>query len=290
MTCLMTMVSGIFFTSDVYAPTWEVSYVERGSGMEISSDIVLTFSKPIEQTDDTEIEDAEVATLFTLKIGGVDIAFTGVINANKDVVTLQNSSFIPALTTAANSSDQILVAPTAAVRGKVNEAGVSTTAPTDKYISDYDAPTVDVLTINTNTEGDEFKFNLSSSEDGDLYWLVKPGSETLEASVVKTTGALVSQDAGDTKVVTVDTDITSETAYTVYAVAEDGDGNISVVATLAVTTPDVTAPELASNDENFSTAGVLTLTFNDDVVPGAGPALAYVRLYDSKKIGWVLLN
>src|SRR5690606_21565718 len=47
-----------FYTKDVVAPTWEATYVERGEGMDITSDIVITFSKPIEKTGGAEITNA----------------------------------------------------------------------------------------------------------------------------------------------------------------------------------------------------------------------------------------
>jgi hypothetical protein len=59
-----------FFTMDVKAPTWDVSYTERGEGMDITSDIVVTFSKPVEKTNGSTITNADVATLFTLTVGG----------------------------------------------------------------------------------------------------------------------------------------------------------------------------------------------------------------------------
>ena len=274
-----------FFTSDEFAPTWEVSYVERVSGMDITSDVVITFAKPIMQSDDTEIENAEVANLFTLAVGGASrtsISFTGMINEAKTVVTLSNASFIPELTTA-NSMDTIFVAPTAGVIGKVNKAGVNTTAPAGKYVSDYDAPAIDNSTVTANTKGTEVTFELSSDEDGTIYWWIQKGTETLTAEVVKTAGMAITNHVNTKNEEATKTDLESETVYTLYSVAEDATGNLSGVDEETFTTPDITKPMIDGDlPMYFAENGTLTLTFTEDVDPNG--ATAYIRLADTKEI------
>jgi methionine-rich copper-binding protein CopC len=270
-----------FYTKDVIAPTWEVTYVERGEGMDITSDIVITFSKPIEKTGGTEITNADVATLFTLALEGTPntpIAFTGNISADKTVVVLENASFLPALSTAM-SGGVLLVAPTTGIRGKVNQKAVSTTAE-EINISDYVAPTV-TLTAGA-VEGEEFEFNVSSNEAGTIYWLVVKGAATTKTAADVMVGTAIEDYESGIETITVDEDIESETEYTVYAVAVDETGNVSTVKTVTVETDDITKPLLVAKTSTFTNAGVLQLDFNEEVVPGT--ATAVIRLAGTLEI------
>ena len=276
-----------FTTKDVFAPTWEVSYTERGSGMDIASDIVITFSKPIEEADGSEIVDVNIANLFELKLNGSTIEFTGTIDAAKKVVTLSNDAFVPALTTD-DSEKTISVAPAAsAIRGQNNLEPVSETAETFP-VSDYVAPTVDVLTVNDVSDGIKFKFNVQSSEKGTVYYVVTAGDQSgspLTASVVKTTGTALSVNASSTKIVTV-TDVTSETTYTVFAVAEDETGNLGEVEATVIETGDITKPTTILMPNAFTKEGKLTISFSEDVDPMG--AMAYIRLQSSGQIVGVI--
>lgn len=268
-----------FFTDDVNAPEWEVSYEERGEGMDITSDIVITFSKPIEKLAGGAIASADVANLFELEVGGVEIAFTGSINAEKTVVVLENNSFIPALTLS-NSGDLVSVVPVSdAIRGQVNHAAVSTIAETFN-ISDYDAPTATISSL-VNTEGISFEFDVASNEDGTVYWLVQEGDDELTAEVVKAGGTALEVEAGVAETVEVE-DVESETEYTIYAVAEDETGNMSVVAEHTFTTADITKPVVVNRSANFDAAGKLYLGFSEDV--DANSAVAVIRHADTKEI------
>lgn len=268
-----------FFTDDVNAPEWEVSYVERGEGMDITSDIVITFSKPIEKWAGGTIASADVANLFTLTVGGTPIAFTGSINAEKTVVVLENNSFIPTLTVS-NSGNLVSVAPVSeAIRGQVNHAAVSTIAETFN-ISDYDAPTATITNL-VNTEGTSFEFDVESDEDGTVYWLVQEGDNELTAEVVKAGGTALEVEAGDAETVEVE-DVESETEYTIYAVAEDETGNLSGVASHTFTTADITKPVVVNRSANFDADGNLYLGFSEDV--DANGAVAVIRHADTKEI------
>ena len=269
-----------FYTKDVVAPTWEATYVERGEGMDVTSDIVITFSKPIEKTGGTEIANSDVANLFTLTVNGNPVAFTGNINADKTVVVLENASFLPALSTA-NSGQVVNVAPTTGIRGKVNQKAVSTTAAVIN-ISDYVAPTV-TLTAGA-IAGEEFDFNVSSNEAGTIYWLVAEGEAATMTAAEVMVGTPIEDYESGVEVVTVDEDIESETKYTVYAVAVDETGNVSAVKNVTVTTADITKPQLVSKTTTFTNgSGTLGLKFNEDVVIVSG-AKAVIRLAGTLEI------
>jgi large repetitive protein len=265
-----------FYTKDVKAPTWEATYTERGEGMDVTSDIVITFSKPIEKATGAAIANADVANLFTLTVGGVPIAFTGNINADKTVVVLENASFIPALTT--NNSSQAVVLAPIGIQGQVNEQDVTGTA--NFFVSDYDAPSV-TLALDA-VDGEEFSFDVESDEDGTIYWLVAEGDDTMTAEEVMAGTAIEGYETGAPETVTVDEDIVSETTYTVYAVAVDETGNVSDVETLEIETLDITKPLLVSKTNTFTSGGVLSLNFNENVVPNG--ATAVIRLAGTLEI------
>ena len=269
-----------FYTKDIVGPEWVVSFTERGAGtMAINSDIIITFDKPIEKADGSEIANADVATLFTLTVNGANLPFTGNINAGKTVVVLENSSFTPALTIA-NSSQEVTVAPTVNVRGKVNHVVVST-IPEVFDISDYDAPTA-TLSDATAITGDSFEFDVSSNEAGTIYWVVQQGTGTLTAAQVKAAGTAIEDYVSGDETVEVETGLVSETQYTIYTVAEDATGNISAVVTKTVTTDDVTPPTLVSKTSVFDASNQLTLTFSEDVIPNG--AVAVIRKADTHEI------
>ncbi len=267
-----------FFTKNIEAPKWAVSYTERGEGMDITSNIIITFDKPIEKNDGSEITNTDVASLFTLKVNNVNYLFTGNINAEKTIVVLENSSFTPLLTTA-NSGQEVKVAPTSNIRGKVNHAAVSTVEAVFN-ISDYVAPTASISNIHDIT-GDEFKFDISSNEAGTLYWVVQQGTGTLTAAEVKAAGTVITNYTTGPKAV-VKTGLVSETKYTIYGVAEDKTGNISEVVTVEVTTADVTPPVLVSKTNVFDANNQVTLTFSEDVIPDG--AVAVIRKADTHEI------
>jgi len=77
--------------SDVTAPTFTANIGNGDINVAINTTIVLTFDEAIRNIDDSEITDANVATLLTLKetdAAGMDVAFTATIDADKKVITI----------------------------------------------------------------------------------------------------------------------------------------------------------------------------------------------------------
>jgi hypothetical protein len=78
------------YVADVTAPTFVATPTNGDINVAINSPIVLTFDEAIRNLDDSEITNANVASLLTLKetnASGVDVLFTATIDAAKKVIT-----------------------------------------------------------------------------------------------------------------------------------------------------------------------------------------------------------
>jgi hypothetical protein len=76
--------------ADVTAPTFTVTPNNGDINVAVNTPIVLTFDEAIRNIDDSEITDANVAALLTLKetdITGADVPFTATIDAAKKIIT-----------------------------------------------------------------------------------------------------------------------------------------------------------------------------------------------------------
>ena len=83
--------------SDAIAPEITISPENNATNVPLSSEITISFSKPVRNLDDTEITDVNVASLITLKVDsitGADVPFTATINTGKDTITITPSSLL----------------------------------------------------------------------------------------------------------------------------------------------------------------------------------------------------
>ncbi len=257
-----------FYTYDATAPTWEVTYDVLGEGMNINSDIVITFNKPVD-FNNAAITNAQITNIVNVTVGGSALAFTGTISEDKTVITLDNSSFVPALTEA-NSGDEVVVTLDAGFRGVGNDLAV--TATVDPFnIADYEAPSVTLT--EESVAGDEFEVAISADDKGTLYWIFQEGTISGSVTAEDVMAGTVIEDYESGDVVITVAGVNSETTYTVYAVAVDENNNVSDVASLEVTTADVTAPVVVEKSDTFTEGGVLTLTFSEDVSANGAEAI-----------------
>ncbi len=278
----------MFYTYDKTAPTWTVDYVKLGGGMDINSDIIITFSKPVDDNG-TAITSAQLANLITLEVGSTNIVFSGTINEDKTVVVLDNSSFVPALSTIDNYSNMaVTVTIDGTIQGVDNDLPVETVTKTFN-IADYTAPSITSVTEGT-VGGDQFEFVVTANEDGTIYWLVKEGAaETVTAAEVMAGDTIENYTADEDETVTV-TGVESETQYTVYAVAVDANDNVSTVnSSLSVTTIDITAPVIAGElpsvfEVDNAGLGTLLLVFSEEVELPADGATAVIRKADTYQL------
>ena len=271
----------VFNTGDVNAPTYEVTYTERGENMmAFDSDITITFSKPIEKTDGSAISNVDIANLFDVDVDSNPAEFTGTIDATKTIVVITNSSITDYPIT--KESSEVTIASSGSIRGAVSDAAISVDATI--IVSDYAAPELMLSTVTPAAEGDAADFTLTSSEAGTIYYTYMAGDGDTEApavDVIKGATALTVE-AATAKDVNLD-GLTSETSYVVFAVAEDALGNTTEVSSEVFVTPDVTKPTLADGftlptefTMTSATAGTLTLEFSEDVNANS----AVVKLYN----------
>ena len=93
--------SSITFTAreigvtDTTAPTITWSPADSATAVAVDSNITLTFTEAIRNTDNTELTDSNVDSLITLKLtnsSGSDISFDATIDSAKTVITINPSS------------------------------------------------------------------------------------------------------------------------------------------------------------------------------------------------------
>lgn len=78
-------------TGDVSTPTFTFNPVNASSTHPINKPMTITANEPIRNADGSEITDANVADVITLKqtnSGGTDITFTATINGSKTIITI----------------------------------------------------------------------------------------------------------------------------------------------------------------------------------------------------------
>ncbi|HET6556893.1 MAG TPA: Ig-like domain-containing protein [Prolixibacteraceae bacterium] len=288
-----------FTTQDKLAPTVAYSFTKRADDkVATTSDITITFSKPIEKVGGGAITNSDVATLFTLKktagpgfIGSK--AFVGEINADKTVVKVLNSSLVT-LGEFTALSDYTIEINAGAVRGKTNNVVLGANLQAFQT-SDYTAPDVVVSVANAvaDVKKDEATVTFASTDNVELttvYYTIQEGDANTaapSASAVKADKSAVL--TGAAKTVTYKFEgLKEETSYVVWAVAIDKAGNESAVKKAVFVTDDATKPVLVAKPESF-VDGKLTFTFSEAVSPVAGS----VRILDAasmKEIAVLGLN
>lgn len=288
-----------FTTQDKLAPTVVYSYTKRADDkVATTSDITITFSKPIEKIGGGAITNSDVATLFTLKktagpgfIGAK--AFVGEINADKTVVKVLNSSLVT-LGEFTALSDYTIEINANAVRGKTNNVVLGANLEAFQT-SDYTAPDVTVSVANAvaDVKKDEATVTFASTDNVALttvFYTIQEG----DANTAAPAAAAVKADksatlAGAAQTVTYKFEnLKEETSYVVWAVAVDKAGNESAVKKTVFITDDATKPLLVGKPSSF-VDGKLTFTFNEAVSPAANS----VRILDAasmKEIAVLGLN
>lgn len=283
-----------FTTKDTKAPTVTYTYTKRADNkVATTSDITITFSKPIEKVDGSAISNADVANLFTLtKTAGPGFlgtkAFVGSISADKTVVTVLNSSLVTLGEYTPLSSYTIAIN-AASIRGKVNNVVLG--ANTDAFTtSDYTnpvvtpsiaAPITDIV-YNPVTGKHEATVLFTCTDNMNLatvYYTIQEG----DASTAAPAASAVMADqmkaiAGASPQTTTYkfAGLKEKTSYVVWALAVDEAGNQSAVGKVVFVTDDVTKPKIATLPTSFDAAGKLTFIFDEAV----SPAAASVRILD----------
>ncbi len=90
--------SATFTTAAYPAANVNFSPADGTTDVDIHSDIILTFDNPMRKIDNSEITDADISSFVSLIDANGDIAYTGSINAEKTVITLNPDESLPILT------------------------------------------------------------------------------------------------------------------------------------------------------------------------------------------------
>jgi hypothetical protein len=154
-----------FSTKEVNAPTVAISYNRLGAdGLpSVSSDIILTFNRPIRKVDDSPVTDADIrdavnpiVKMIDVTNGNTDLAFTASINAAKDVITINNPSLVLLNEMQANRKYTVTVNPAATAAAKKVEGaagGVQVAETTFTFrTTDTQKPTVPTVAFKTANE------------------------------------------------------------------------------------------------------------------------------------------
>jgi len=294
-----------FTTKDENPGTPTFTYTKRADGkVAKTSDIVISFTRPIKKTDGSAITNADIATLFTLTktaTSGVDPvpsvkAFVGTISADKKTVTILNSSLVTLgeMTELATYTIGVSVGSPmvyANADNSTNAVVAFDTFTTSDYTIPVVTPTIAVpvtdiryAAIAPSTVKQHLaKVTFTCTDNVNLasvYYTIQEGDATTvapAASVVKADKMALVTGTAPAAVTYEFTSLKEETSYVVWAVAVDAAGNESAVTKVVFVTDDVTKPVIAALPTSFDSANKLTFTFNENVTGAASS----VRILDA---------
>ncbi len=155
----------------------------------------------------------------------------------------------------------------------VHEAGSG--VPYTEEIKEGVAPTLSAIQVADVTAADtSVKVNVTSNETGKVYALAKKKSESeqnLDAAAVKSGGTSTDITSTESPTEVTVNELTANTEYTIYFVAEDAAENLSAVQSVEVTTLQTALTGTAKLD-GATTVGQ---TLNASVEGGNGSAFTY---------------
>ena len=147
------------FTVDTTTPTATFTPL-TGADHPKNSNLTITFNEAVRKTDDTEITDANVASLITLKEtdgSGLDVAFNATIDATKKIITINPTSDLTESQTyyLAYADVEDVVDHTRAGENITFTAEADTTAPLANTFSPSDDSTTALVDSNLSVVFDE---------------------------------------------------------------------------------------------------------------------------------------
>jgi hypothetical protein len=86
-----TAASATFRTVDLTSPVVTITPVNNATGVPVTSQITIQFDEPVRKPDNSELADADLASLIVLRKGslnGDDVPFTATVNTEKTVITI----------------------------------------------------------------------------------------------------------------------------------------------------------------------------------------------------------
>jgi len=254
-------------STDTTAPTITFSPADLAIAVAIDSNITLTFSEAIRNTDNTELTSSNIDSLITLKTtnsSGVDIAFDATIDTAKRVITINPSGdfsskqevYVAIGTTVEDLYDNAISASSATI------TAVDSTSPTivfDPQDLENPVPVTDNITLT-------FSEAIRNTDDSTLTSTNVDSLITLKDS--DSSGSDIDFNATiDTtkKIITINPDSNFSSEQTVYvaidATVEDDSDNAITASSITFVAADSTAPSLDFTPADSATG----IAINSDI-------------------------
>jgi len=281
-----------FNTDDVNAPkpTFNPAQFDSNNPVytAVDSNVTITFDEDVFNSDGSPINNGNLSSIFSLVEGtSTPVNFSGSIAGR--VVTLTPSVAL------AEYTEYTISVNAGAIVDNLNHA--STTTATSSFITvDKTAPVVTApVLVSGNEKITVPAINVvdAALNNDKFYYLLRVKSTDAAPSVAEIKAANHVAISGSVVTGFDLTDLTASTTYQFYYVADDTFGNTSAVAVVEGKTFDTVAPLLVSTnpvagavDVNVAAGGTMTvtLTFNENVVPGTGTATVSVKDFATQSV------
>ena len=259
--------------SDTTAPTITFSPADLATSIAKDSNITLTFSEAIRNTDNSEITNSNVGSLVTLKAtnsSGNDIAFNASIDSAKSVITINPSSdfsseqviYIAIGATVEDLYDNVITA------SSISFTAIDSISPTlafDPIDLENPVPVTDNITITFNEAIRNTDDSTLTSTNVDSLISLKDTDEN---------GTDIDFNAtidSNKKIITINPDSSLSSEQTVYvaigATLEDDSNNAITASSITFVAADSTAPNLdftpADSATGIAVNSDITIAFDE---------------------------
>ena len=259
--------------SDTTAPTITFSPADLATSIAKDSNITLTFSEAIRNTDNSEITNSNVGSLVTLKgtnSSGNDIAFNASIDSAKSVITINPSSdfsseqiiYIAIGATVEDLYDNVITA------SSISFTAIDSISPTlafDPIDLENPVPVTDNITITFNEAIRNIDDSTLTSTNVDSLISLKDTDEN---------GTDIDFNAtidSNKKIITINPDSSLSSEQTVYvaigATLEDDSNNAITASSITFVAADSTAPNLdftpADSATGIAVNSDITIAFDE---------------------------
>ena len=259
--------------SDTTAPTITFSPADLATSIAKDSNITLTFSEAIRNTDNSEITNSNVGSLVTLKAtnsSGNDIAFNASIDSAKSVITINPSSdfsseqviYIAIGATVEDLYDNVITA------SSISFTAIDSISPTlafDPIDLENPVPVTDNITITFNEAIRNIDDSTLTSTNVDSLISLKDTDEN---------GTDIDFNAtidSNKKIITINPDSSLSSEQTVYvaigATLEDDSNNAITASSITFVAADSTAPNLdftpADSATGIAVNSDITIAFDE---------------------------
>jgi hypothetical protein len=274
---LGSTVTGINYSFvDTTTPTLTLNPIAGAVNVAVASNLVISFDEAIRNINDSDIDNANVGSLLTLKLtnaAGVDVPFTASINAGNDQIIIDPTANL--------NSDQVYYLNIAPVEDASNNATAAANITFTTVDTQPPVPTFNPLNGATGvveTNNIVINFNEAIRRASDNFGL---GNVSIDGRItLKITNASGGDILFDATINGTDDQVTiipdfalpgNTIIYVAIAGVEDGNDNLISPdpASITFTTGDTQPPTLTFNPVNnatgISVSSNLTITFNEAI-------------------------